>query len=88
MNEKKKSSEFLALSSYRQRRLRDAVVLLPIFGATLWFIPLLWDPDAVTDAFILIYVFGIWLLLIITAALIGRKLRGTDENLANTTDQD
>jgi len=72
---------FLERASYKQRRLIDAARLLPLVGVLLWSIPLLWGPedDTVTsNADALLYVFGVWVLLIGLSALIVGKLQDDD----------
>ena len=69
---------FVARASYRQRRLRDAVRMLPVAGALLWMLPLLWtaDPEAgATTSGAVIYVFGIWIGLICLTALVSARVR-------------
>ena len=61
---------FLERKSYRQRRLMDAVRLLPLLGLALWMVPLLWAvPDEAAEvmpiAAALRYVFGIWILMVL-----------------------
>lgn len=66
---------FLAKGSYRQRRLRDAVRLLPILAAVFWLIPLLWPRGEAGpgNGTALIYIFVVWFaLVIIGAALVAR----------------
>ncbi|MFA3919667.1 hypothetical protein [Ruegeria hyattellae] len=71
---------FLEKQSYRRRRLSDAARLLPIFGALLFAIPLLWpdgsgDGDPVPMSAAITYIFGIWVLLIIVGGLFGLAAR-------------
>lgn len=73
---------FLARTSYRQRRLRDAARLLPVLGATLWMIPLLWPRASLTDtntaqstSTAVIYIFGIWAALILASFVLSQVLR-------------
>jgi hypothetical protein len=69
---------FLARASYRRRRLRDAARLLPILGAFLLLLPLLWTPEgkiSMTSGD-MVFFFTVWLLLILAAAAFGRGLRG------------
>ena len=84
MTDNARSPRFLERKSYRQRRLRDVVQVLPIFGGILWTIPLLWNGDAedgVSNASALIYIFGIWVLLIALTAIIASLLAyKTEEN--------
>jgi hypothetical protein len=81
---------FLERPNYRRRRLADAARCLPLLGAALWLIPVLWprsaDPlagqDAVGMSQAMLYVFGVWIGLIGLAALFGIWAR----DLARTTD--
>jgi hypothetical protein len=83
---------FLERSSYRKRRLMDALKLLAIFGTVLWMIPTLWpngsDPSAerVSMSRALFYVFGVWGVLIVLSAFFvhqkpmpEKKARGADK---------
>ncbi|WP_439155404.1 hypothetical protein [Yoonia sp.] len=74
------TSVFLERASYRQRRLRDAARLLPLLGAVLWVIPLLWAraPRSSGSADAIIYTFGVWVFLILVSAVISRRLRPDD----------
>jgi hypothetical protein len=65
---------FLERSGYRRRRLQDAARLLPVMGAGLFMVPLLWPMGQVSNVTALIYLFGAWLILIIGAALLARRL--------------
>jgi len=65
---------FLERQRYRQRRLVDGLRLVPVLGAWLFMLPLLW-PVAVADAAsaksmssALVYVFWVWVILIVVAA--------------------
>ncbi len=68
---------FLKRQSYRHRRLRDGARLLPVFGAFLVLLPILWAPaqttmrDTAPDG---IYLFVIWAVLIFAAAVIAPGL--------------
>ncbi|MEY1555897.1 DUF6611 family protein [Yoonia sp. R2331] len=74
MSGKSERSVFLARETYRQRRLRDVLRMVPVLGVVLWLLPLLWPgQDATGDA--LQYVFGVWIVLIVLAALLSRRLR-------------
>lgn len=77
---------FLAQRGYRQRRVIDAARLLPVFGAFLLLVPVLWDvggsgsgaPGAPTDPRLAeraVYIFAVWGLLVLAAAILGRRLR-------------
>ncbi len=71
---------FLARRSYRQRRLRDAARLLPILGGVLLLLPLLWTPrgEVSLSAGDMVYFFGLWLGLVIAAAILAPGLRRGD----------
>jgi hypothetical protein len=74
---------FLERASYRQRRLGDAARFLPVLGAILWLIPLLWASDgqeAPSNAGMVTYIFVIWLVLIVLAAVLSRLLPDTDQS--------
>ena len=70
-----KPPDILARSGYRLRRAMDAARLLPVIGALLFFLPLLWAGGKTGQGGI--YIFGIWLGLIIGAALLSRTLNET-----------
>ncbi len=90
MNEKPtRPPVFLERSGYHRRRMADAAFLLPIFGALLLCTPILWPstPDApdqtvsaVSMSGAILYVFGVWLLLIIGAAWFGLWVRKWGED--------
>ncbi len=71
---------FLARAPYRRRRLRDAARLLPVFGALLLILPLLWSSgvDAQLTSADVIYFFGLWAVLIVVAAAFAPGLRAGD----------
>ena len=64
---------FLARQSYRRRRLGDAARLLPLTGAILFLLPVLWSEDARTAGG-LIFLFSVWAVLIAAMALIANRL--------------
>ena len=73
-------SIFLERSSYRRRRMMDAARILPILGALLFLLPLLWpQPDygaaGVPASRAFIYVFGCWAVLILVAGLLSHSAR-------------
>lgn len=73
----KTNSQFLERKGYRQRRLRDVARMSPVVGGVLWTIPLFWkngDPDGIGNATALLYIFGIWVLVIILTAIIARLI--------------
>ena len=86
----KASALFLARSLYRKRRLSDAAKLLPIFGAVLLLLPLLWvhqsAPERSSIATNWVYLFIVWSFLILAAACLAKSLNkfedGNDQSLA------
>ena len=86
----KASALFLARSLYRKRRLSDAAKLLPIFGAVLLLLPLLWvhqsAPERSSTATNWVYLFIVWSFLILAAACLAKSLNkfedGNDQSLA------
>ena len=75
---------FLERRSYRQRRLMDALRLLPVLGALLWAVPLMWGGDgagdgaggeaAVATSRAMLYIFGVWALLAVLAWVLSSRL--------------
>lgn len=78
-------SVFLERSTYRRRRLIDAMRLLPLLGLGMWFLPLLWNAQASETpmSHAVLYVFGVWLFLVVVAGimavLIARRNSDADE---------
>jgi hypothetical protein len=80
----KPSPVFLERRSYRQRRLVDAARLLPLAGVLLWLVPLLWPQGggaeggaqvpAVSTSSAIIYIFGIWIILVLSAMFLSAML--------------
>ncbi|QBF32563.1 hypothetical protein [Thalassococcus sp. S3] len=72
-------SVFLERQSYRRRRLLDAARFLPVLGALLFAFPLLWPKpetgEAVSMSSAMLYVFGVWAVLIGLAACFGLAQR-------------
>lgn len=74
---------FLERRSYRQRRMMDALRLLPLIGLILWLLPTLWsvsdahgggEADGVKLSQAIIYVFGVWICLIVSGGVLWRYL--------------
>lgn len=69
---------FLERQSYRRRRIIDAWLILPVFGAFLVFIPLLWEEHSVQDRPFLaekgLYIFAVWFCLVAVSAVLSRLL--------------
>ncbi|EAQ04769.1 hypothetical protein OB2597_05785 [Pseudooceanicola batsensis HTCC2597] len=72
---------FLGRVSYRQRRLADAARLMPVLGAILMALPLLWpragEAGTPPTSVAMIYIFGVWTLLTVLAALLSHWLDPT-----------
>ena len=78
MSRQPQAPVFLQKASYRQRRLQDAAKLVPLLGVVLLIMPLAWQSDAAgeTDnASALLYIFGVWVVLIVLTAVLSRLLR-------------
>lgn len=79
---------FLARETYRRRRLMDAARALPVLGAFLFLVPMLWARGSETSDGTL-YIFAVWFGLIVLSAAISRRLGpGTDGERAETEDED
>ncbi|MEM9394416.1 MAG: hypothetical protein AAGA38_11195 [Pseudomonadota bacterium] len=77
---------FLQPEPYRRRRLIDAARLLPVFGTFLIIVPCLLLPKGLdgTTGSLMLYLFLVWTLLIIFAALMTRYIRSAEQG--GTTD--
>ena len=60
----------------------DAAKMLPILGAILFFLPLLWKDEAegARTAGVMVYIFLVWLLLAIMAGVLSFYLRLDDDS--------
>jgi hypothetical protein len=86
---------FFGRSAYRRRRMADAAALLPVLGAFMMILPLLWAGNTAEGALgartsaVMIYLFGVWAGLSVLSAFVSRYLhadpseRGADDG---TTD--
>ncbi len=63
---------FVAIAGYRHRRAIDGARLLPILGAFLVFLPLLWAGGGTRNG--IVYIFSVWIGLIFLAAFLSRRL--------------
>lgn len=85
---------FLERRGYRQRRMMDALRLLPVLGVLLWLLPLFWPTGPsvqagatpVTMSSVVIYVFSVWGLLIAISYLLRWGLRQQLEQQAAELD--
>ncbi len=68
----------LAAAAARTRKLRDAALLLPVFGAFLLISPLITVFTGATTVFglplVFVYIFGVWLGLVLLARAMARRL--------------
>ena len=74
----RRSPLFLERQSYRGRRLVDFLRILPLIGGLLWAVPLLWptgEDSSVTTSQAIVYIFGVWLLMVLSAAAVAVFLR-------------
>lgn len=81
---------FLEQRAYRRRRMADAARVLPVLGAILFSVPLLWGQDgsgAALTTNVMLYLFVIWGLLVGLSAVISRKLREEETRSADNQTQ-
>ncbi len=86
----RKRAEFVARGTYRRRRMIDAAGLLPVLGALLFALPLLWlgaGGGAPRTSHVMLYLFAVWALLVVLSALVTRGL-GTSGDAAPDEDAD
>ena len=86
-------SLFLERQSYRRRRLMDAARLLPILGAALVAIPLLWPNQDAGQAGVplssaIFYIFTCWAALIVISLIFGFAARRMVANDSSETEPD
>lgn len=80
MRRRGRSPIFVERRGYRRRRMMDAARLLPVLGAVLFLLPLLWAPSDLDDAaaapaatsHTYIYLFVVWAALIVLAGVLSR----------------
>ncbi len=73
---------FVGKETYRRRRLIDAARLLPLLAVALMALPLLWsggDNAAGLTTNVMIYLFGLWAVLLICVAGISYYLKSDAE---------
>ena len=83
-----KSAEPVKRKAQRSSRARDAAILLPLLGLFLLMPPMIAlfavNLDIAGLPLIVVYVFGIWLALVVCAALLARRLA---PSAPDTTDE-
>ena len=77
---RRRPSLFLERQSYRRRRLMDAARLLPLLGAAMIALPLLWPDDSsnaggVPLSAAILYIFACWGILILISVVFGIAAR-------------
>ena len=67
---------FLARRNYRGRRLEDAARALPIAGAALLLLPLLWQSEGAASPTLPVwaYLFGVWIAMLLVAGAVAVAL--------------
>lgn len=73
---------FLERQSYRRRRLIDLIRMLPLIGALLWAVPLLWPSGAdstMATSKAIIYLFAVWLGMVLLGAILARLLQKAED---------
>jgi hypothetical protein len=91
MSQRPKTPVFLQKASYRQRRVRDAAKLVPVLGAVLLMMPLTWQDDAqgaTTNASALVYIFGVWIVLIGLTAVLSGLIRSSPQQVHKETSEE
>ena len=85
----KRGPVFVQRRTYRRRRIADAARLLPLLGAILFIVPLLWNGgagDTARTAHVLLYLFVVWVVLVGLAAILSRHLEPDKDQ--DTTPED
>jgi len=84
---------FVQRRTYRRRRLADGARILPILGAVLFMVPLLWRGEGVPDgdaaqlrdaartAWVMTYLFLVWLGLSVLSGVLARYLSSDAEDI-------
>ena len=81
----KQTPLFVQRRTYRSRRMADAARMLPILGAILFFLPLLWKDGegGARTAGVMVYLFLVWVLLAMLAGILSYFLK-SEENSADS----
>ena len=68
----------------RRRKLRESAILLPVLGIALLLTPLISSfsksDETLNVPFGVVYIFGVWVVLILLAALLSRSLSKRDDD--------
>ncbi len=74
---RKSAPVFLARRAYFQRRTMDAARVLPVLGAGMFVLPLLWKSgEGARTVVVMFYIFLCWVLLIGLGWIVSRRLSG------------
>lgn len=89
---KTRPEDFLDRRSYRHRRMMDALRLLPVVAMMLLMLPLFWPDGSEGNTMIpgsraLVYVFGVWALVLIPAFVFSMRLRKKGNNVEAREDE-
>ncbi|MDE0850201.1 hypothetical protein [Yoonia sp.] len=76
---------YLARASYRQRRLRDIIRILPLAGFLAWILPVMSGQVPATSA-VGLYIFAGWIVLIVASAWVTSRLTPEAESQSATND--
>jgi hypothetical protein len=76
---------YLARASYRQRRLRDVIRMLPIAGFLAWILPVMLGKVPATST-VGLYIFAGWIVLIVASAWVTSRLTPEAESPSSTID--
>jgi hypothetical protein len=73
---------FLEREVYRRRRLADAARMLPVVGALLFMLPVLWAPQRTAETDTAaggVFLFSVWAGFILAAVVLSRRLGAEPE---------
>lgn len=76
--ERRRTPLYLERETYRRRRIMDAARVLPVLGFVLILLPVLWTQGGqMGTAGEAVYIFILWFVLILSAALLSRPLHAS-----------
>lgn len=81
---------FLVRRTYRRRRLADAARMLPLLGAALFCLPLLWartGADAVPTSYVMTFIFLVWVGLIVVGGCVSARLHSDADDTSTHRDE-
>lgn len=84
----KQPSVFVERRTYRRRRAADAARLLPLLGAMLLCMPMLWGSPGgegaktvLSTTSVMTFLFGTWVVLIVLASFVSAQVSVDDESI-------